>query len=683
MSGTVTPEPAAPTKTWEQHHEAGRRRFAEGDAAGAEEAFRAAIAQAEQPGGDPLQVASSLSSLGQLKYQQKDYGGAEECFRRSLELREQALGGDHPTVISGINNLAALYVARGALDEAEPLLQRAMGVTVKRVEATQAELAVNLNNLVRLYVKRGDYARAEPLVVRLLALKRPLGPEHPDVAAVLVTLAKLRLSMGQSEAAERLWRRVLAVRQRTLAPNDLVLASTLDGLADACAAQGKHDQELTLRERSLVVRTAAGGPDHPSLEAHRARIAALRQATPSGRNAAPVKTASTTPNGGPTGLANGVTGLTGVIPNVIPEAMAVTRALNEQAAKSGGTGSEPGAGATGRPAMSDVRATVKADGAQPTSGRPTPGRAPATATSGSNGAAAAGGPRPTRPPGAPVPPADRSRPAPIPEVRRPTPIPEIETQSAADQAAPTAAANAPAATAAERGPRAAAPVSPTPAGGVKWVDPAQIAPPAPKPPISIETHARPKLKMAERGRSTSGSGRGKMVALAVLAIVLVGGAAAAWFTRNQWSGAASTGAKPAGRAAHSAPASPAAAVAAPSAVGATALPPDQTTASAPGGNAVDAAAAPTSAPASAEPVAERPPHPLPVPQPADQPVKATATPVRLPTAQPHQPPKPPVVHHRAPPEATDSTPSIPTIDVDAATRAIDDSVKARAPSATP
>ena len=184
MAGTVTPDPAAPTMTWEQHHEAGRRRFAEGDAAGAEHAFRAAIARAEQSGGDPLQRASSLSSLGQLKYQQKDYKGAEDSFRQSLELREAALGADHPTVISGINNLAALFVARGALDEAEPLLQRAMAVTVKRVEATQAELAVNLNNLVRLYVKRGDYSRAEPLVVRLLALKRPLGPEHPDVAAV-------------------------------------------------------------------------------------------------------------------------------------------------------------------------------------------------------------------------------------------------------------------------------------------------------------------------------------------------------------------------------------------------------------------------------------------------------------------------------------------------------------------
>jgi tetratricopeptide (TPR) repeat protein len=280
MTATTVPDIEARPMTWEQYHEAGRRRFAEGDAAGAEQAFRGAIAEAEQPGGDPLQMASSLSSLGQLKYQQKDYAQAEDCFRRALELREHALGGEHPTVISSINNLAALYVARGALDDAEPLLQRAMAVTIKRVEASQADLAVNLNNLVRLYVKRGDYSRAEPMLTQLLAMKRPLGPEHPEVAAVLVTLAKLRQSMSQPDAAERIWRRVLAVRERTLPPNDTTIAATLDGLADACAAQGRLADELEMRERSLAIREVAQGPDHPSIAPIRTRVQELRQLAP-------------------------------------------------------------------------------------------------------------------------------------------------------------------------------------------------------------------------------------------------------------------------------------------------------------------------------------------------------------------------------------------------------------------
>jgi tetratricopeptide (TPR) repeat protein len=280
LSPATTPASGSPQTSWEQMNETGRRLYGEGNMTGAELAFVAAIEEGERPGSgvDPLRLASSISNLAQLKYQQKDTGHAEELFRRALELREGVLGAEHPTVVSSINNLAALYVARGALDEAEPLLQRAMTATTKRLEAAQADLSVNINNMVRLYYKRGEYTRAEPLLLQLLASKRPLGAEHPDIAAVLVSLAKLRQSMGRPDAAERVWRRVLAVRDRTLPPTDPGILAVLDGLAEACAAQGKAEDEYVVRERALRAREQVLGGDHPALAAARARMEELRSA---------------------------------------------------------------------------------------------------------------------------------------------------------------------------------------------------------------------------------------------------------------------------------------------------------------------------------------------------------------------------------------------------------------------
>jgi tetratricopeptide (TPR) repeat protein len=269
---------AASSITWEQYNETGRRLFAEGDLAGAEDAFVAAIAEAERGGGDPLQLASSLGNLAQLKYQQKDHLRAEELFRRSLELREQSLGSDHPSVLTSINNLAALYVSRGALDEAEPLLKRAMGASAKRVESAQTDLGVNLNNLARLYFKRGDYRQAEPLLTQLLTLKRPYGPEHPEVATVLVSLAKVRHALGKPDQAERLWRRVLIVRERQLPASDPAVLQAMDGLSDSLAALGKHAAALDLRERGLKAREETMGADHPTVTQQRARVDEARAA---------------------------------------------------------------------------------------------------------------------------------------------------------------------------------------------------------------------------------------------------------------------------------------------------------------------------------------------------------------------------------------------------------------------
>jgi len=280
-----------PTETavvaWEEYNERGRRLVADGDPAGAEAAFTAAIAAAEQPGADPLQLASSLSNLAQLKYQQKAHLVAEDLFRRALAIREQTLGADDKSVITSINNLAALYVSRGALDEAEPLLKRATAASAKRVESSQSDLAVNLNNLARLYFKRGDYAKAEPLLLQLLTLKRPMGPEHPEVATVLGSLAKVRQALGKVDAAERVWRRVLAVRERTLPPSDPAIIQAQEGLADALVAQGKLAPAYDLRERVLAARTAALGADH-------AVVAGLRRKLDDLRMSMAAQTASTT-----------------------------------------------------------------------------------------------------------------------------------------------------------------------------------------------------------------------------------------------------------------------------------------------------------------------------------------------------------------------------------------------------
>lgn len=265
------------TRSWEQFNEAGRRFFSLGDLTRAEESFVAAIDQAEALGPDAPQLASSLSNLGQLRYQQRDLDGAEGLFRRALAIRERIAGGDPQALGHSINNLAALLVAKGDMVAAEPLLQRALSLSERRLETAEADLAVNLNNLAKLCFKRSDFAQAEPLLTRVLLIKQKLGRDHPEVAAVLTSLAKVRMTLGRFDHAERLWRRVVQIRQQTLNADDPAIATALENLADACAAQGRQDDALALRERALGIRETSLGADHASLSAVRARLEDLRQ----------------------------------------------------------------------------------------------------------------------------------------------------------------------------------------------------------------------------------------------------------------------------------------------------------------------------------------------------------------------------------------------------------------------
>ncbi|MBI3472617.1 MAG: tetratricopeptide repeat protein, partial [Candidatus Solibacter usitatus] len=60
-----------------------------------------------------------------------------------------------------------------------------------------------LNNLGGLYEKQGDYAKAESAYQRALTMReRILGPDHPDLAVSLNSLAGLSLFQEQYAKAE-------------------------------------------------------------------------------------------------------------------------------------------------------------------------------------------------------------------------------------------------------------------------------------------------------------------------------------------------------------------------------------------------------------------------------------------------------------------------------------------------
>ena len=262
---------------WEEYNEAGRRSVGLGQLAEAEELFRAAVREGEQLGADSPHLATSLNALGQLRLQAKDVAEAERCFTRALAIRQQTYGPDSHAIVPSLNNLSALHDAKGETDKAVELLKRSLDISEKALGGSHPEVTLALNNLAKLYFKRRDFSKADRVLLRLLETKRALGKDHPEVATVLGSLAKLRQAVGKHGPAEQLWRQALAIRERAFAPNDPILATTLENVADCCAAQeGKLGDAISLRERAIGIRETAMGSAHPSLAAARAKLDELR-----------------------------------------------------------------------------------------------------------------------------------------------------------------------------------------------------------------------------------------------------------------------------------------------------------------------------------------------------------------------------------------------------------------------
>ena len=268
---------ASRTARWDQYNDAGRRAFSQGHLEEAEEAFRSAVREGEALGAESPQLASSLNAVGQIRFQIRDYAAAEPLLSRALAIREKVFGNDGHALVPSLNTLAALHDARGDFERAETLLRRSLEISEKNVALSHPEISAALSNLAKICFKRREFAKADRLLLRLLEIKRALGKDHPEVATVLGSLGRLRQVVGKNEQGEQLWRQALAIRERGFAPNDPVIAATLESVADCCApVPGRVAEAIALRERALAIRQQATTPSAQMIATARAKLEELR-----------------------------------------------------------------------------------------------------------------------------------------------------------------------------------------------------------------------------------------------------------------------------------------------------------------------------------------------------------------------------------------------------------------------
>jgi len=223
-----------------------------------------------------VETANLLNKIGLYCHGRAFYAKAEPLYRRSLKIREEQLGGDHPDVATGLNNLAGLLRAQGKYAEAEPLYRRALKILEEQLGSEHPNVASCLNNLAELLRAQGKYAEAEPLYRRALKiLEEQLGGEHPNVAASLNNLALLLDDQGKYAEAEPLYRRALKIREEQLGGEHPDVANSLNNLAALFYAQGKYAEAEPLYWRALKIKEEQLGGEHPSVATGLNNLAAL------------------------------------------------------------------------------------------------------------------------------------------------------------------------------------------------------------------------------------------------------------------------------------------------------------------------------------------------------------------------------------------------------------------------
>ena len=165
------------------------------------------------------------------------------------------------------------HFAKGDFTAAEPpgrraweISRRLLGEDDPRTLFDAVAYAAILDGLQR-------YDESEAIYRRALAIfEKTFGPQHYEVAANLHNLAAVLYARGDLAQAEQLYRRALAVKEKLLGADSIDAALTLNNLGALLNLAGRPEEAAGLLEHVVTVLHDRIAPDHPHLVLARANL---------------------------------------------------------------------------------------------------------------------------------------------------------------------------------------------------------------------------------------------------------------------------------------------------------------------------------------------------------------------------------------------------------------------------
>lgn len=220
-------------------------------------------AVAKQFGLTPEEVDKAISAWGEktrdpyeaglAALYTREYPKASALLQDSLNQREAKLTADQETVSQDRERIADAACFLGPSRNGQDKY-RESAQAYERCLQLRHDDPVLLTYAAWNFESLPDLARAEPLFRRALAIhEKTLGPDHPDVADDLINLADLLQRKGDSAAAEPLSRRALAIDEKALGPNHPNVSRALNNLAVLLITKGDdaEAEQLLLREMKI------------------------------------------------------------------------------------------------------------------------------------------------------------------------------------------------------------------------------------------------------------------------------------------------------------------------------------------------------------------------------------------------------------------------------------------------
>jgi non-specific serine/threonine protein kinase/serine/threonine-protein kinase len=226
---------------------------------GVELASRSLAIREERLGPNHPEVAQSLNALGNCLQRLDRLDEAAAAHERALHIREQAPGENSEAIASSVHNLAIVYYFKGDLDRAAQLYQRSAEMDLRSQGRDNHNYATSLHTLAIVYKDQGKLEEALELELESLEIReKVLGPDHAHVGFSLSTLGEIYRELGRPVEGEQPGRRALVIAETTQGVSHPETAWTRGNLVLTLLALDKIDEAEAVVTEAIAGIEATG-----------------------------------------------------------------------------------------------------------------------------------------------------------------------------------------------------------------------------------------------------------------------------------------------------------------------------------------------------------------------------------------------------------------------------------------
>jgi eukaryotic-like serine/threonine-protein kinase len=197
--------------------------------------------------GAGINVGSALAELGDLE-------GARDEHLRALAILEESFGPEHASLAPALRMIAWNALARRMFAEALPYAERALAIARRESGERSESTARSLSMVSSILLELGRVAEARAQAESALDIARSVfGDDHPTIGEFEIECGTAATRAGDDAAAREHFARAIAVRERTLGPDDGEVARALSGLAELELSRGHGRAAVDVATRVLAI----------------------------------------------------------------------------------------------------------------------------------------------------------------------------------------------------------------------------------------------------------------------------------------------------------------------------------------------------------------------------------------------------------------------------------------------